>query len=85
MSEVQSRKIGPVTVIFNEGVPDEVMISLEVEDAGDFSKVQVLSTVTPPELRRIVAYCNSLLNTYIKDNEYGETLDRFVSVECERV
>lgn len=81
---IQSKTIGPISVIFDEALPDELLVGLMVEDEGRYGRMQVHATVTPPEVRRLVKYLDGLLDTYVQDPIYGEEPPRSFFIDCER-
>ena len=82
---IESRKIGPITITHNTDLPDEITFGIESTGGDDWKRVEILTSVTPPEARRIEGYLKSLLNTHIMDTDYGEHVERFVSVHIEGV
>lgn len=81
----ETREIGPVKIFFDEGLPDEIGLTITATDVGDFKSVEVFTSLSTIEVRRIVASLQSLLENYLEDTTYGERFPRHTEFKGERI
>lgn len=81
---LEPRTIGPVKIFFDEGIPDEIGLSVNIEDADDYKSIEIYTTLNTVEVRRIVASLQSLLENYLEDTTYGERFPRYSQIVKER-